>query len=102
MTCASARRHDARWVARIAVTIALACLADVSAFAFDLQGHRGTRGLAPENTMAAFARATVIGVTTLETDLAVTRDGVLVISHDPFLNPDLVRGPDGRWLTAKG
>ena len=43
-----------------------------------------------------------LGVTTLETDLAVTRDGVVVISHDPYLNPDLVRGPDGQWLTAPG
>ena len=41
-------------------------------------------------------------MTTLETDLAVTKDGVLVISHDPFLNPDVVRGPDGRWLVEKG
>ena len=70
--------------------------------AFDLEGHRGTRGLMPENTLAAFNRAIAIGVTTLETDIAVTRDGVLVISHDPFLNPDVVRGPDGRWLAAKG
>jgi glycerophosphoryl diester phosphodiesterase len=82
--------------------ITLASLAAIPVFAFDLQGHRGTRGLAPENTMAAFARAQAIGVTTIETDLAVTRDGVLVISHDPFLNPDLVRGPDGRWFSAKG
>jgi glycerophosphoryl diester phosphodiesterase len=72
------------------------------ALAFDLQGHRGTRGLAPENTMVAFERALAIGVTTLETDLAVTRDGVLVIAHDPLLNPDLVRGPDGKWLDGKG
>src|SRR4030095_9027494 len=42
------------------------------------------------------------GVTTLETDLAVTRDDVLVLSHDPLLNPDLVRGSDGKWLTVKG
>ncbi len=42
------------------------------------------------------------GVTTLETDLAVTRDGVVVISHDPVLNPALTRGPDGQWLTAAG
>jgi glycerophosphoryl diester phosphodiesterase len=69
---------------------------------FDLQGHRGTRGLAPENTVAAFRRAIDIGVTTLETDLAMTRDGVLVLSHDPFLNPDLARGPDGRWLAQRG
>ena len=70
--------------------------------AFDLQGHRGARGLAPENTLAAFAKALEIGVTTLETDLAVTRDGVLVLSHDPVLNPDIVRGADGQWLAAPG
>lgn len=70
--------------------------------AFDLQGHRGARGLAPENTLAAFAKALEIGVTTLETDLAVTRDGVIVLSHDPVLNPDIVRGPDGQWLAASG
>jgi glycerophosphoryl diester phosphodiesterase len=70
--------------------------------AFDLQGHRGARGLAPENTLAAFARALGIGVTTLELDLAVTKDGVVVVSHDPRLNPDITRGPDGQWLTAPG
>lgn len=52
--------------------------------------------------MAAFERALAIGVTTLETDLAVTRDDVVVISHDRHLNPDLVRGPDGRWLPGRG
>ncbi len=43
-----------------------------------------------------------LGVTTLETDLAITRDGVVVISHDPLLNLDLTRGPDGQWLTVAG
>ena len=81
---------------------ALVLLAALPAAAFDLEGHRGARGLAPENTLAAFRRALAIGVTTLETDLAVTRDDVLVLSHDPLLNPDLVRGPDGKWLAAKG
>jgi glycerophosphoryl diester phosphodiesterase len=70
--------------------------------AFDLQAHRGGRGLMPENTMAAFERALKVGVTTLETDLAMTRDGVLVLSHDPLLNPALTRTPDGRWLTSPG
>lgn len=70
--------------------------------AFDLQGHRGARGLAPENTLAAFRTAMAQGVTTLETDLAVTSDGVVVISHDPVLNPDLVRGPDGKWPATAG
>ena len=68
--------------------------------AFDLQGHRGARGLAPENTLAAFERALELGVTTIETDVVVTSDGVLVISHDPHSEPDLVRGPDGAWLVA--
>lgn len=77
-----------------------ACAA--TTLAFDLEGHRGTRGHAPENTIAAFQRALAIGVTTLETDLAVTKDNVLVISHDPFLNPDVARGPDGQWLAGKG
>jgi len=63
----------------------VALLATLPAHAFDLEGHRGTRGLMPENTLAAFNRAIEIGVTTLETDLAVTKDGVLVISHDPDL-----------------
>jgi glycerophosphoryl diester phosphodiesterase len=72
------------------------------AAAFDLQGHRGARGLAPENTLAAFRTAIALGVTTLETDLAVTSDGVLVISHDPALNPDLVRDADGKWLASPG
>jgi len=97
-------RCDPTRVARRVLTIAMV-FSSASAFptlAFDLQGHRGTRGLAPENTLAAFAKAMAIGVTTLETDLAVTRDGVLIISHDPFLNPDVVRGADGDWLTAKG
>lgn len=72
------------------------------AVAFDLQGHRGARGLAPENTLAAFRMALALGVTTLETDLAVTKDGVVVLGHDPRLNPDLVRGPDGQWISAPG
>lgn len=70
--------------------------------ALDIQGHRGARGLAPENSLAAFARALSIGVTTLEMDCAITRDGVVVVSHDPRLNPDLARGPDGKWLTQPG
>jgi glycerophosphoryl diester phosphodiesterase len=49
---------------------------------FDLQGHRGTRGLRPENTLAAFGKALQVGVTTLELDTGVTRDGVVVVSHE--------------------
>jgi len=68
----------------------------------DIQGHRGARGLMPENTLPAFARALEIGVTTLELDCGVTRDGAVVVSHDSALNSDITRGPDGRWLDRPG
>lgn len=74
----------------------------VPAKALDIQGHRGARGLAPENTLPAFARALGIGVTTLEMDCAVTKDGVVVVSHDSTLNPNITRGPDGKWLEGEG
>jgi glycerophosphoryl diester phosphodiesterase len=66
---------------------------------FDLQGHRGARGLMPENTLPAFARALSIGVTTLELDLAVTRDRHVVVSHNPRLEPDIARSSNGDWLS---
>jgi glycerophosphoryl diester phosphodiesterase len=54
---------------------------------FDLQGHRGARGLKPENTLPAFETALDFGVTSIETDLHLTRDGIPVLCHDPQL-PD--------------
>ena len=85
----------------VAIVLTLGLLG-APANAFDLQGHRGARGLAPENTLEGFAVALAIGVTTLELDLAMTRDGVLVVSHDRRLNPDHTRGPDGKFLEAQG
>ena len=70
--------------------------------AFDLQGHRGARGLLPENTLPAFERALALGVTTLELDIAITSDGVAVISHNPLLNPDITRDSAGRFLERHG
>jgi glycerophosphoryl diester phosphodiesterase len=69
---------------------------------FDLQGHRGARGLSPENTLAGFARALAIGVTTLELDCGVTKDGVVVVSHDRLLAPDHTRDAAGKFLAAPG
>jgi glycerophosphoryl diester phosphodiesterase len=77
-----------------------ALLVPMTASAFDLQGHRGARGLAPENTLQAFATALSIGVSTLELDTGITKDGVVVVHHDRRLNPDIARGPDGRWVEA--
>jgi len=64
----------------------------------ELQGHRGARGLHPENTLEGFEEALSIGVTTLEMDLGVTRDGVIVVHHDEELHPDIARGPEGTWI----
>lgn len=70
--------------------------------AFDLQGHRGARGLAPENTLAAFRTALRIGVSTLELDVGVSRDGELLITHDLRLNPNLTRDAAGLWIADPG
>jgi glycerophosphoryl diester phosphodiesterase len=86
---------------RLATTVVF-CALTGAVGAFDLQGHRGARGLAPENTIAAFTTALSIGVTTLEFDLGLTRDGVLVVHHDLWLNPDTTRKPDGAFLQARG
>jgi glycerophosphoryl diester phosphodiesterase len=55
---------------------------------FDIQGHRGCRGLYPENTIVAFIEAVKLGVNTLEMDVVVSKDGKLVVSHDPTINCD--------------
>lgn len=63
--------------------------------AFDLQGHRGCRGLYPENTLRAMIHAVDLGVTTLEMDVVITHDGKVVLSHEPWLNADICLDPEG-------
>ncbi len=108
------RKLSGRGFARLALAAFLmsigttALIAPLATFAqtaaelpsFDLQGHRGARGLYPENTLPGFEAALELGVTTLEMDLAVTRDGVVVVHHDRRLDPLRTRGPDGAWLGA--
>jgi len=62
---------------------------------FDLQGHRGARGLVPENTVPAFRRALEIGVTTLEMDVVIAEDGAVVVSHEPWMAPEKCLTPEG-------
>ena len=69
---------------------------------FHISGHRGARGLWPENTLEGFAATFALGVASVELDVALTADGIPVVVHDPALNPDIVRGPDGRWLDGTG
>jgi glycerophosphoryl diester phosphodiesterase len=80
------------------LSLAALCALVPAALAFDLQGHRGARGLAPENTLPAFERALELGVTTIELDIGVTADGTVVVAHDPALNPAITRDADGAWL----
>ena len=61
-------------------------------------GHRGARGLFPENTLTGFQEAHAMGVDVFELDVGLTKDGVAVVSHDPALNPDLTRDRAGHWL----
>jgi glycerophosphoryl diester phosphodiesterase len=59
----------------------------------EVHGHRGARALRPENTLPAFEYAIDQGVDVLELDMAVTKDGVVVVSHDPILHPPVCSGP---------
>jgi glycerophosphoryl diester phosphodiesterase len=68
--------------------------------AIDLQGHRGARGLLPENTIPSFQRALELGVTTLEMDIAINAEGHVVLSHEPWMSATICSHPDGRKVTA--
>ncbi len=68
---------------------------------FDWQGHRGARGLLPENTIPAFLKALEYPIQTLELDLAVTKDGQLLVSHEPWLSHHICSNPDGSPVTEE-
>ncbi|MDX1400829.1 MAG: glycerophosphodiester phosphodiesterase family protein, partial [Kiloniellales bacterium] len=69
---------------------------------FDLQGHRGARGLYPENTLEGMEATMTLGVSTLEMDVVPSADGVLVLYHDLRLNPFTTRDKEGRWIEGEG
>jgi glycerophosphoryl diester phosphodiesterase len=64
----------------------------------DLEAHRGGRGLMPENTIEAMISALDMGVTTLEMDLGISKDGLVVVSHDSYLSSDFMLKPDGSLI----
>jgi glycerophosphoryl diester phosphodiesterase len=68
----------------------------------DIQGHRGARALFPENTLEGFVAAAALGVKAFELDVAMTADGVVVVTHDSALNPDITRDASGAWLSGRG
>jgi glycerophosphoryl diester phosphodiesterase len=65
---------------------------------FDIQGHRGCRGLMPENTIPAMLHALDLGVTTLEMDIVFTKDSVAILSHEPFFNHEITTKLDGTFI----
>jgi len=66
---------------------------------FDIQGHRGCRGLYPENTIPAFLKAVELGVTTLELDVVITADHQVLVSHDPFMSHEICLAPGGSKIS---
>lgn len=64
----------------------------------DIQGHRGCRGLYPENSLPAFNKAIELGVTTLELDIAITKDNEVVVSHEPFMRRTICFNPKGEEI----
>ncbi|MFV0604931.1 MAG: glycerophosphodiester phosphodiesterase [Niabella sp.] len=66
---------------------------------FDKEGHRGARGLMPENTIPAMLKGIDLGVTTLEMDLQISKDKKVLVSHDPNFNANITTTPDGKYLS---
>lgn len=68
----------------------------------DIQGHRGCRGLYPENTLIAMEKALELGVTTLEMDLVITKDKQVLVSHEPYFNEEITTLPNGNYIPSAG
>jgi glycerophosphoryl diester phosphodiesterase len=101
------RRGTVRWLGALVISVSgVACVAPPGTGGLipgvEIQGHRGARGLAPENTLAAFDLALTLGVDTLELDTVLTRDDVVVVSHDATLSPNFTRDGTGAYIEAPG
>ena len=88
-----------RYYFTILTIIFMSCNPEKKESKFDLQGHRGCRGLYPENTIPAFLHAIDLGVNTLEMDLAVTGDGQLLVSHEPYMSAEMCLDKQGREIS---
>lgn len=77
------------------ILTSISLMAQQKSTSIDIQGHRGARGLAPENTIPAFLTALDHGVSTLELDLCISKDRQVVVSHEPWFSSDICLQPDG-------
>ena len=75
--------------------------ATIKKYTFDVQGHRGARGLAPENSLPAFKKALSLGVNTLELDVVISKDEQVVVSHEPWMNHKICWTPEGESISAE-
>ena len=96
---AGGRSRRRTWCSVVVVGLLLGV---ATADAMEVQGHRGARGLWPENSLRAFAAALSIGVDVLELDVVLTKDGQLAVSHNPAPNPIITRDADGKWIGTDG
>ncbi len=83
------------------IFVLLALNSGIAQTEFELIGHRGCRGLMPENTFSAFMRAVELGVTTIDMDVVISGDGQIVISNEPWISADICAHPDGSPVTKK-
>ena len=79
---------------------AFSLFASAQSIKIDLQGHRGCRGLMPENTIAAMLHSIDLGVTTLEMDVVITKDKKVILSHETFMNPEIATPPNGQQFSS--
>ena len=82
------------------ILLCVICFSCNSEQSLDIQGHRGCRGLYPENSIPAFKKALDLGVTTLELDVVISKDKKVVVSHEPFMNHHIVLDPRGNEIAA--
>jgi glycerophosphoryl diester phosphodiesterase len=68
--------------------------------AVDIYGHRGATGLAPENTIHGYKTALKIGVDAIDMDIGLTRDNIIILNHDAYLNPDFTQHHNGEWIES--
>ena len=78
-----------------------ACTVEEAKKQIDIQGHRGARGLLPENTIPSFLKAIDYGVDTIELDMVVTKDRQILISHEPWFNHNISTKPNGEPVTEE-
>jgi len=84
----------------LAVNFLCLTMAQAQERSIDWQGHRGCRGLYPENTIQAMLKAIDLGVSTLELDVVITKDKQVILSHEPFMSAEISTNTEGKYITA--